>query len=337
KPVQTVERVEAFFELLPITALEPPSHVLDILRRWGIHTAGAFLALGKDAIAERLGPEALELFDRASTQTIRPLNIVALADTFEEEMEFEVQIETSEALLFVLRRFVEQLVARIALTYRVVAEFELTLGLETGAPYQRTFKVPAPTAHVETLFRMLHTHLENLRTDAPITFLRLVALPAREERQQFHLFESALRDLDHFHETLARLTALLSSERVGTPVKSGRLEVWEMKTPQFDRLQSAAEKTSERLELGVHAGGLCLRRFRSPAPAVVAMHEGQPVVLRCSVFHATRPCCRGPFFREVHCVESMPSHIEWDVEADDGTLFRLSQRRDGWFVEGVYD
>ena len=175
KPVLVVESVEAFFQSLPLAALEPPPHLFNILQRWGIHTAGAFLALGKDAIADRLGAEALELFERASTHTIRPLNIVLPADTFEERIEFEVQIETIEPLLFVLRRFIEQLATRIALTYRVVAELQLTLTLESGAPYERTFKVPAPTANVETLFRMLHTHLENLRTDAPILSLRLAA------------------------------------------------------------------------------------------------------------------------------------------------------------------
>ena len=39
--------------------------------------------------------------------------------------------------------------------------------------------------------------------------------PALPERQQFQLFESALRDPNRFGETLARLSALVGVENVG--------------------------------------------------------------------------------------------------------------------------
>jgi protein ImuB len=341
KTILLVEQVDEFFGTLPVAALDPTPQVSDVLKRWGIHTVGAFLALGKEAIAERLGADALELFQCANVQTIRPLNIVAPADTFEEQMDFETLIETIEPLLFVLRRFVEQLATRIALTYRVVGELRLRLTLESGLSYERAFKVPAPTTSVDTLFRMLHTHLENLRTDAPVQSLRLAAAPIRAEEQQFGLFESALRDPNHFHETLARLTALLGPGRVGTPVAepTHRPDGFQMMTPAFaNPSQTANGQHRNAKQETRNSLGLCLRRFRSPIHAEVEMNNGHPAFISTLVMSARIKCARGPW-----CIsgtwwdQRRWARQEWDVETENGELYRLRNAEGDWLLEGVYD
>ncbi len=223
-------------ESFPITALEPPPETLEILQRWGIHTIGALLALDKNDVTERLGPAVAELLKRVSPGSPRPLKLVTPSETFSEQIEFENEIETTQPLLFVLRRFVEQLSRRLELIYLVISEFQLQLGLSSGAKYERTFKIPAPTANIETLFRMLQTHLETVRTDSPITSLRLAAKPARAEAQQFGLFESSLRDPNQFAETLAQLTALVGSDNIGTPepVASHKPDSFRMTVPEFN-------------------------------------------------------------------------------------------------------
>src|SRR5205807_2521652 len=84
--------------------------------------------------------------------------------------------------------------------------------------YERIFKIPQPTNNADILFRMLHTHLENFTSKHPIVAIELEAQPSRSVRQQFGLFETALRDPMQLHETLARLIGLLGADRVGTPV-----------------------------------------------------------------------------------------------------------------------
>jgi protein ImuB len=334
-PVLVVTDVEPFFAGLRMEVLQPSVEILGILKRWGIHTAGAFLALGREAIAARLGSEALALFEKASPQSIRPLQLLVPADSFEEQMQFEAHIETIEPLLFVLRRFIEQLSARIALTYRVVAELDLTLTLETGC-YQRTFKVPSPTARVETLFRMLHTHVENLRTDAPIVALRLGAVPVRAEAQQFGLFESALRDPNHFHETLARLAALLGTERVGTPIvePTHRPDSFRLQTPDFQERRSSSETKNESR----CSAGPCLRRFRPPIRARVEACDGRPRFFSTAAGSNVVTEARGPWDASGHWWDNRRwTRQEWDVMTRDGTIYRLCEAEEGWVVEGVYD
>jgi protein ImuB len=337
------------FESLPVSSLEPGPEILAILQRWGIQTIGALLALGKDNVAERLGPEAVELFNRVSPDSPRPLKLVVPAEEFAEQMDFENEIETVEPLLFVLRRFVEQLSRRLELIYLVVAEFQLQLGLSSGVKYEKLFRIPSPTGNTDILFRMLQTHLETVQTDSPIISLRLAAKPAKPEAQQFGLFESTLRDPNQFAETLARLTALCGSERVGTPQaeathRPDAFKVTQAFEARHGGIQSdfptAGRNTGLESPVNPQTGmsALQLRRFRPPRASHIEFRDGKPTLLRSEVFIGPIVATRGPFLSSGNWWDSGRwAREEWDVETSDGSLFRIFRSSEGCFVEGVYD
>jgi protein ImuB len=331
-------------ESFPISALEPPPEILAILQRWGIQTIGALLALGKDKVAERLGPAAVELFNRVSPESPRPLKLVTPTEEFSEHMDFENEIETVEPLLFVLRRFVEQLSRRLELIYLVVAEFQLRLSLSSGASHDKLFRIPSPTGNIDILFRMLQTHLETVQTDSPIISLRLTAKPAKPEAQQFGLFESTLRDPNQFAETMARLTALCGSDQVGTPQAEATHRPDAFKIAQafqpVDRGETpvrgshGGRESCPSSQTGMAA--LQLRRFRPPRPSHIEFRDEKPSLLRSEVFIGPIVATRGPFFSSGNWWDSSRwAREEWDVETADGSLFRIFRSADGCFVEGV--
>src|SRR5438876_11244016 len=189
--------------------------ILTILHKWGIHTIGQFAALNKEQLGARLGPEAVQMWERANGQSNRLLKLVRPPESFEESFEFENEIETAEPLLFMLRRFLQQLSVRLSGIYLVAKELTLRITFpnspwsnsRTGSScgedgfaaankqiYERVFKIPQPTNDVDLLFRMLHTHLENFKSEYPITAVSLQAEPAKPSRQQFGLFETSVRD-----------------------------------------------------------------------------------------------------------------------------------------------
>ena len=165
RPVNFVRDPQQFWSTLNIAALCSTAELADILHRWGIHTVAAFLALGKDKIAERLGPAGLQLFEAAQADKIRPLNLTAPKQIYEEYFEFENHVETLEPLLFIIRRFLESLTRRVGLAYLVVEDLTFSLKLDSGATHDRTLRIPAPTRDLEILFRILHNYLETVRSE----------------------------------------------------------------------------------------------------------------------------------------------------------------------------
>jgi protein ImuB len=211
--------------------------VIGILHKWGIHTLGQLAALDKEELRDRLGSEAVRLWEQANGTAMRLLKLVQPPETFDESFEFDHEIETAEPLLFILRRFLEQLALRLSSIYLVVRELTLTITFSKSEPdghfaeagaartasagketHIRVFKIPQPSADVDLLFRMLQTHLENFKSEHPIVAVALSAEPIRPVSQQFGLFEAALRNPHQLYETLARLSALVGNDRVGTPV-----------------------------------------------------------------------------------------------------------------------
>src|SRR5215472_18832908 len=93
--------------------------IFTILHKWGVHTLGQLAALDKEQVGTRLGPEAVRMWERATGQSNRVLKLIRPPESFEESFEFEREIETVEPLLFILRRFLEQLAVRLRMIYLV--------------------------------------------------------------------------------------------------------------------------------------------------------------------------------------------------------------------------
>jgi protein ImuB len=319
--------------------------ILAILHKWGIHTLGQLAVLDKEQLAARLGVEAVRMWERANGQSDRPLKFVRPPESFEERFEFENEIETAEPLLFMLRRFLQQLSLRLSAIYHVVNQ--LTLRITFSNPprdgfaaankqiYERVFKIPQPTNDVDLLFRMLHTHLENFRSECPITAVSLDAQPTKPPRQQFGLFETTLRNPHQLSETLARLTALLGADRVGTPVleethrpDAFHLETfsWEVGAINLNRLAPTAPLRA------------ALRRFRPNIAASVLLADEQPIHLRSGQVSGPVSGRRGPYRASGNWWdEKIWSRSEWDLELEDNVLVRCHQSGGTWQIDGVYD
>jgi protein ImuB len=353
-PVRVVEEATEFLAPLPIEALAADGEIsrsraaaeelqaaraegFRRLHRWGIHTLGAFAALQREQVVARLGGLAGEMWDRAAGGVERPLRLVRAPEIFAEAMELEHEVETLEPLLFILRRFLEQLATRLDAAYRVAAMLELRLLFRDGPPHARALQIPSPTSDVDVLFRVVSTHLEGVTAASPIIGLSLSAQPARPERQQFSLFESGLRDPNKFYETLARLHALLGNDRVGTPVAQDthRPDAFHLETPRFDEALSSTATVSA--SVAGTAAAAPLSRFRPPLHADVQTVAGRPLRVFSEKAFGEVTDCRGPWLGSGDWwAERAWEREEWDVEVG-GTCYRLACQGGAWFLDGAYD
>lgn len=335
-PVLVVQSPAAFLAQLAVAEIEPPPHLLAVLHDWGIHTLGQLTSLPRGELADRLGPDADRLWQRAAGQTERLLRLVRPAENFAETFDFEHEIETVEPLFFMLRRFLDQLALRLGAVHRVAAQMTLTLPLDNGAAHERVFTIPAPTLEAEVLFRILASHLEGLQLAQRPTGIRLLIEPVRPDHQQLRLFESPLRDANRFGETIARLTALVGAENVGVAEveDTHRTDRFRLVAPRFHELRETADEEAEP-DFTV---GLPLRRFRPPLPAQVRVVRQVPEYIVSEQAHGAVTDALGPYRVGGGWWDREPwGSEEWDVEIAGCGLFRISRQQDDWCVEGCYD
>jgi protein ImuB len=319
--------------------------ILAILHKWGIHTLGQLAALDREELRARLGAEAVRIWERANGTSTRLLKFVQPPESFDESFEFDHEIETAEPLLFMLRRFLEQLAVRLSAIYLVAKELTLRITFansqqdESAAAgkqtYERVFKIPQPTNDVDLLFRMLHTHLENFKSDHPIVAVALSAQPIRSASQQFGLFETTLRNPSQLYETLARLTALLGTDRVGSPVleethrpDAFRVEPfsWSLNADESPHRRAIARAPLPEGGGRVRASICALRRFRPAASAAVFVSDNVPAHLQSDKIRGEIIDQRGPYLLSGNWWDEKSwARAEWDLEVDGGELIRAHQ------------
>src|ERR1700730_1818177 len=323
---------------LGLESLAPSPFLLDILQSWGIRTLGALTRLPREEIGQRLGLEALSLWDRAAGRSIKMLQLVQPPETFEESIDFEQPLETLEPLLFILRRFLERLTLRIESIYLLIAELRLKLTLEDGEKIVRILQIPAPTRDLETLFGIAAQYLETLQTKAPVTGFHLEVMPSRPAGYQFDLFQGGLKDPNRFFQTLARLAALVGNEKVGIPqrIDTHRPDSLQMLMPELGWSRKNIQK-SERPKTGPG-----LRRYRPGIVARVELNDGKPVLMQSNLISGRILEVRGPWKVSGNWWDRTRwETMEWDIELDNGGLYRIGQKTantpETWEVVGVYD
>jgi len=329
--------------------------ILAVLHKWGIHTLGQLAALDKKELAARLGPKAIGMWERANGKSQRLLKFVRPPESFEESFEFENEIETAEPLLFILRRFLEQLAVRLSTIYLVAKELTLRITFANKQCYERVFKIPQATNDVDLLFRMLQTHLENFRSQHPIVAVALSAQPIRPVSQQFRLFETALRNPHQLSETLARLIALLGSERVGTPVleethrpDAFRMELFAWAVASAVPSGQFRQSGSDSVALRTAHPTAALRRFRPAVSTSVLLDEDTLAHVRSAEISGKISDQRGPYFLSGNWWDEKSwGRAEWDVQLESGDLDRVHEADPPsqsygvagrtWNVDGIYD
>jgi protein ImuB len=335
--------------------------IFAILHKWGIHTLGQLAALNKEQLGARLGPQAIRMWERANGRSTRLLKLVQPPESFEESFEFEREIETAEPLLFMLRRFLEQLAVRLAAIYLLAKELTLRITFANSRQvrhgtdssdwrnepavagkqiYERVFKIPQPTNDVDLLFRMLQTHLENFRSDHPIVAVALSAEPIKPAGEQFGLFETTLRNPYQLSETLARLIALVGSDRIGTPVleETHRPDAFRMQPFSWGAVESAVPSGETPHALRTAHATAALRRFRPAVSASVLQDEETPAHVRSAEMSGKIIDERGPYLLSGNWWDEKSwSRAEWDLQLKNGELVRAHERDGVWKLDGIYD
>src|SRR6516225_2459515 len=342
--------------------------VFAILHNWGIHTVGQLAALDKEQLGARLGPEAIRMWERANGRSSRLLKLIRPPESFEESFEFEREIETAEPVLFMLRRFLEQLAVRLGAIYLVAKQLTLRItfansrqvrdgtdssdwrnepALANKQSYERVFKIPQPTNDVDLLFRMLQTHLENFRSEHPIVAVALSAEPIKPAGEQFGLFETTLRNPHQLSETLARLSALLGSNRIGTPVleETYRPDAfrmhpfsWQLKDNGGPSSATPGSKREARRSSPLHILCSALRRIRPAVSASVLQDEDNPVHVHSAEVSGKIIEQRGPYLLSGNWWDEKAwRRAEWDLQLQNSEVIRCHESEGTWKVDGIYD
>ncbi|MCW4455390.1 DNA polymerase Y family protein [Flavobacterium sp. MXW15] len=200
---------------LPVARAGFAADVAGAFARMGLRTLRQLLALPREGIARRFPPQVLQHLDALLGERPFPLRPYRPPEVFEQRIELGYEVESSQALLFPLRRLVADLAAFLAGRDGSVQRFALRLEHEDCAATTVTIGLLAAERDPALLFEIARSRLEQAQLPAPVRALCLHAdqlpafVPAHRE-----LFEQRPQQSMPWEQLRERLRARLGEQAV---------------------------------------------------------------------------------------------------------------------------
>ncbi|PZW44384.1 DNA polymerase Y family protein [Pseudomonas sp. URMO17WK12:I2] len=258
---------------MPLERIGLPEELVTALARMGLRQVRQLQALPRDSLARRFPPELLAGLD--TLMGLRPLALdyYRPPDVFDSRLELHFEVESTQALLFPLRRLIADLAAYLAGRDCGVQRFVLHLEHRDGDDSLLPVGLLSAEREAAMLLEFTRGRLEQLQLPSPVLALRLVArdLPTFVPQHQA-LFEDRPQQTLGWEQLRERLRARLGDDavqglaahadhrpekawrtdtsRVALPSPSGARPSWLLPEPQVLREPLHILSGPERIESG---------------------------------------------------------------------------------------
>ena len=159
---------------IPVAHARLDPKTAQALHAMGLRRLGQLFAAPRDSLGKRFGTALLDHLDRLRGAP-DPFTLYCPPDRFDLRIELAFDVESSQALLFPLRRMTADLAAYLAGRDGGVQRFVVHLEHEGHADTQVVVGLLAAERDPALLFELARSRLEQARTPAPTRGMRLVA------------------------------------------------------------------------------------------------------------------------------------------------------------------
>ena len=168
-------QLEAALAGIPVERSGLPMEAAETLHRSGLRRLGQVFAVARESLARRFPPTVLAHLDALRSHKAMPLPYFAPPDRFEARIEFEYEVESSQALLFPLRRLTSDLATFLSSRDGGAQRFSFFFEHERHPDSELVVGLLAPEREAPVLFELSRSRLEQLRLPAGTRGMRLVA------------------------------------------------------------------------------------------------------------------------------------------------------------------
>jgi protein ImuB len=200
---------------LPIAQLALPPEMTQQLQMVGVRTIGMLLELPRVSIARRFGPETSNFLDRLMGEIPDPRIAFRLPEKYAAHFEFEFEVRNTEALLFPLRRMLNEFAGYLRGRDTGVQRFAITFGHRIATATQVSIGSAVSDRNAERFFSLIRERMQNLELPEPTLSLSLSADEfATPSALQTDLLNRSSHEAEGLTHTLDRIANRLGGENV---------------------------------------------------------------------------------------------------------------------------
>ncbi|TFV80855.1 DNA polymerase Y family protein [Microbacterium sp. dk485] len=325
----------------------------ELLARLGVHTLGAFAAMGVDRVRERFGEQGVRLHALAGGRDSRPIEPRTPPPELHREVVFEPPLELADQIAFGMRIAADEFVSALGERRLVCTELRVELTGDRGERSERVWLHPGSFDAAAVVDRVRWQLAEDAQSILGSGVARVRISPEAVDEASHHvigLFGSGPEE--RVHHALSRVQAMLGHRGVLTPAIGGGRWLVERQVlvPWGDRAIVAKERA--RPWPGSLPDPLPTTVYPEPrtvevtdvAGATVVVGEREvlsapPAFLAAGARRSRIRSWAGPWpirERGWDAARRRRAH-RFQVVDDDGTAWLLVEEDGAWTAEGRYD
>jgi protein ImuB len=174
-PILKVDELKERLSPLPLAALHLDPACIEALRESGVRRIGELLALPRAGLARRFGPELVDALRRLTGELPDPRRPQAPPRSYRRRFELLGAVESTEALLFPLRRLLGEFQGYLQARDDAVQELRLLLVHSEGEPSVLELRTTTPLRDAGQLYVLARERLQRCEVAAPVEELVLAA------------------------------------------------------------------------------------------------------------------------------------------------------------------
>jgi protein ImuB len=200
---------------LPLTQLTLPPEMSLQLHTAGVRTLGLLLELPRDAIARRFGPDTSDFLDRLMGEVPDPRVPFRLPEKYSAYFEFEFEVKNTEALLFPLRRMLQEFAGYLRARDTGTQRFTIRFGHRLSPVTELRVGSSAPDRSADRFLALVRERMQNIELPEPTVSLSLYADQfASPTALQTDLLNRSVMQTEDLSHTLDRIAMRVGDENV---------------------------------------------------------------------------------------------------------------------------
>lgn len=324
---------DALLGQLPIRGLGLDHDTLEIFDALGFSKVRDLRKIPESELIARYGNEFRATLDLINNRGDYVLTPNLKKDRVDWSYQLDFPVLDFEQLVFIVRHGLDRVFEETDRFGLRTERLGIRLGLESGGTSDYEIKISFPTLDIKFWLKIIGLRINSDPPPEGITSVAITSHFTRPRTAQKSLFASTSLEPESLLLTVTKIKKLIGDENAGVPVVLDQ-RLCRAFTLDPEKLPSGVEaKTAAEIRPYIHLG-----YFDPPLAADVVVNKKRLMFVRTARFSGKVIEYGGVWTESAQWWNAANWRTEeWDIELENGGIYRLARAGRDWFVTGEYD
>ncbi|HKX84145.1 MAG TPA: hypothetical protein VJL58_07995 [Pyrinomonadaceae bacterium] len=328
----TVNSPDLFPQLSLNQLPEIEQDTLNVFNELGLRKIEDLLAIPKHELIDRYGRSFVDVIDtieQKGASLIAP-NVKETSVSWSFDLDFPV--EDFEQLIFILNHGLDKLFERVSYAGFSTEQLDIIFKLRNKTEKAYEIKTSFPTLERTFWLKLINLRASLDPPESGIVSVSVLSHFTKPRPSQRGLYAVSRPEPESLLLTVNKLKKLVGEKNVGVPmIVNQRL------AEAFDLDVEAVPEGRERVGTRQEKAIVAFSWFHPPIRAEVLVRDGRLIFIRTHLFSGHVKEYSGVWKASSKWWDRSWRTQEWDVEIENGGVYRLRKEGKEWFLAGEYD